>query len=297
VEQVPVPTPGEGEYLIRVHSAGVNPADHKLRLSKPGWYPCSLPTIPGWDMAGVIEARGHAARRFQVGDEVYSYARRPSVGMNGCYAQYICINESYIALKPKNISLLDAGSVPLVALTSLQSLKKVGLKSGEVCVIHGASGGTGLFAIQIAKSFGAVVVAIASSKNHEFVRQYGADHAVDYKGDVVAEVLKLFPKGVNVLYDCFGGDFMQKAEPMMVAEGGRVVSIAFYGAAQYFKKATFTYVFVEPSAKDLELITQLMESGAVRTHVSNVFPLDQAVQASELCEKGGANGKIVLDTR
>lgn len=196
-----VPELKEGEVLIRVKAAGVNPVDAVI---SNGYYkdmmPHSLPVIPGWDICGVVEDRGHAARRFKVGDEVYAYARRPEVKW-GTFAEYMVIPDSYLAEKPKSISPEEAAGIPLAGLTAYQSLYDAGqLQENQTVLIIGASGGVGSFAIQLAKAKGAKVIGVASEKNHSYMKELGADHTIDYKNNHIGKATKeIFPEGIDLI--------------------------------------------------------------------------------------------------
>src|SRR5712672_64055 len=178
-EDAPRPKPQAGEVLIRVHAAGVNPIDWKVRQGHmKDFWPHKFPLILGWDLSGVVEELGRGVSRFKIGDEVYSV---PDVSRDGAYAEYIVVRESEIALKPKSLHHIRAATVPLAALTAWQALFDTGqLQPGQRVLIHGGSGGVGHFAVQLAKWKGAYVFATASTKNQELLRELGADEIIDY---------------------------------------------------------------------------------------------------------------------
>src|ERR1700720_3437135 len=181
-EAAPRPQPQAGEVLGRVHAAGVNPIDWKVREGEmKDFWPHKFPLILGWDLSGVVEKLGRGpatAGRFKIGDEVYSV---PDPTRNGAYADYIVIRESELALKPKSLPHIRAAAVPLAALTAWQALFDTGqLQPGQRVLIHGGSGGVGHFAVQLAKWKGAYVFATASTKNQESLRELGVDKAIDY---------------------------------------------------------------------------------------------------------------------
>jgi NADPH:quinone reductase-like Zn-dependent oxidoreductase len=298
VADLPKPQPGEGEVLVRVHAAGVNPVDWKIREGGlKDLFPHRFPIILGWDMAGVVEAAGPNAGRFKAGDPVYAYARLPEIH-NGTYAEYIVLPETHLALKPGNLSMVEAASIPLTALTAYQSLEAGGLQAGESVFILGASGGVGSCAVQLAAIRGARVVGLASGRNHDYLEALGADAAIDYeRGDFIQSLGELLLQGADMVLDCHGGDTLARGL-LCVRPGGRVVSIVDTVDAEDLKKrdVRFNYVFVEPSAPQLDLLRGLIESGRFKPQVSHVFDLEQAVEAHAQMETGHTRGKVVLKT-
>jgi len=293
VEEVETIAPGEGEIVIQVKAAGVNPADAKIRLG--GWkYPCDLPAVPGWDAAGVVVERGHAARRFNVGDEVYGYVRRPNA-QHGCTTQYLTCSESYAALKPKKLNWDQAGGLPLAGLTALQGLKLLGLKEGQSILVVGASGGVGGIVTQLAAHvFKAKhVIGVASSKSADIVRKFGATAAIDYKGDWKAEVLKIVGDGVDAVYDCFGSDWGTQVEAVC-KDGSHVVSIASWTPPKYTKKIHFQAFLVEPNSRELEDLASYCDSGKLSVHVDKVWKMDEASKAHADILSGHTSGKAVI---
>ena len=298
IKEVDRPVPGEGEVLVKIHAAGINPVDWKIREGrlKERGYPHQFPVILGWDMAGVVEAFGHGARRFAVGDKVFAYARRPVIHQ-GTYADYICLPESYLAVKPTNLSFVEAACVPLAALTAYQSLFDAArLKKKETIFILGASGGVGSFAVQMAKITGAKVIALASQKNHAYLKRIGAGKTLDYqKGDFVKELKKIEPKGVDVVFSCVGGENLTKGYDCVRA-GGRLVTIVEKGdeALAGSKGVKLFYVFVEPNSRQLDQIRRWIEQKKIKVRVSLSFMLDDVKKAHEQIETGHTRGKIAL---
>ncbi len=225
IADLPAPEPGEGEVLIRIHAAGVNPVDWKIR---EGWlkelFPHHFPVILGWDMAGIVEKTGYSARRFKPGDEVYAYARRPEI-QKGTYAEFIALPESYIARKPSGLSMTEAGSIPLASLTAYQALVEAGhLQKGQSVFILGASGGVGSSAVQLAADAGARVIGLTSERNHEYVRSLGAEAVIEYqRGDFIQSLGELLPYGADLVFDCQGGDTLTRGQ-LCARPGGRLVS-------------------------------------------------------------------------
>jgi NADPH:quinone reductase-like Zn-dependent oxidoreductase len=291
---VEVPELKEGEVLVRIKAAGVNPVDAAVREGYlKDHLPTSFPVIPGWDVAGVIEDRGFSARRFNVGDEVYAYARRPVV-QHGTFAECIALPESYIARRPQSLSWEEASGIPLVGLTAYQSLFDAGnLQENQTVLILGASGGVGSLGIQLAKAKGATVIGVASAKNHSFMKELGADHTVDYKGTHVGEAVKsLMPDGVDLIFDCASGETLEQSLQAL-KPSGKLVSILHHGQG-LDPKIDFTYVFVEPNSSQLDHLRELAESGKLKVHVSKTYALDEAAEALTDIQSSHTTGKIVV---
>jgi len=218
---LPVPEIRPGEILVKVSAAGVNPVDWKIREGYlKDLFSHQFPVILGWDAAGVVQGVGNG-----VGDEIFAYCRKPIVH-GGAYAEYILLEEEHAAIKPKNITFEEAASIPLAALTAYQSLFDAAkLQPGETILIHAAAGGVGGFGVQLAKDHGAVVWATASGRNKKYVQDLGASQVVDYSqtnfGD---EVFSKYPHGVDVVFDCVGGEVLQKSAEI-VKQGGRLITI------------------------------------------------------------------------
>jgi NADPH:quinone reductase-like Zn-dependent oxidoreductase len=296
VADLPKPQAAEGEVLVRIHAAGVNPVDWKIR---EGWlkdlFPHRFPVILGWDMAGTVEAVGPAAGRFKPGDQVYAYARLPEIH-KGTYAEYIALPESHLAFKPENLSMAEAASIPLAALTAYQALEAGGLQKGQSVFILGASGGVGSSAVQLAAIKGARVIGLAGGRNHDYIKSLGAKEAIDYeRGDFIQSLGELLPAGADLVLDFRGGDTLARGL-LCVRPGGRIVSIVEMVDAEDLKKrdVRFDYVFVEPSAKQLDELRGLAESGRFRATISHTYNLDEASQAHAQMETGHTRGKIVL---
>ncbi|HMP89944.1 MAG TPA: NADP-dependent oxidoreductase [Kiritimatiellia bacterium] len=291
------PVPGAGEVLIKIHAAGVNPVDAKIRkglLLKR--VPHAFPVIPGWDAAGVVERIGEGVSRFQPGDEVYAYCRKPIV-QYGAYAEYIVLPESSVAMKPRSLLFPEAASIPLAGLTAWQSLMKVAqMKRGHHVLIHAGAGGVGGFAIQIAKDAGAYVIATASAKNHDYVGSLGADEIIDYTTmDFVAAVRKTHPDGLDIAFDTVGGD-VQSRSALVLKKGGALMSILQYQDEESLKRlgVRTLYHFVEPSKEDLCVLARMVDDGKLKTHLSAVLPLEDAAEAHRRIETQRTVGKIVL---
>jgi NADPH:quinone reductase-like Zn-dependent oxidoreductase len=289
-ENAPRPRPVAGEVLVRIHAVGVNPVDWKVRaghLKDVIAYP--MPMIPGWDVSGVVEATGPNVTRLKKGDEVYG---QPDVVRNGAYAEFAVVPESELALKPTSIDHVHAASVPTAALTAWQGLFDVGgLRTGQTVLIHGAAGGIGSFAVQLAKWKGARIIATASGRNQEFLLNLGAKKAIDYEKTRFEDVVR----DVDVVFDTIGGDTLKRSFGVL-KKGGILVSTvetpSAEEAAAHGVRAAMVSMQVDPD--QLAEIARLVDSGMLRPIVEAVFPLKEARHAQELSQTGHARGKIVL---
>ncbi|NGP75284.1 NADP-dependent oxidoreductase [Balneolaceae bacterium YR4-1] len=288
------PEPGEGEVLVRVKAAGVNPVDAAVsRGMLNEVIPAEFPAIPGWDMAGVVEECGHSARRFEQGDEVYAYDRRPTI-KHGTFAEYVVLPESYLAHKPETVSMEEAGGIPLVGLTAYQSLFQFGnLQENDTLLILGASGGVGTLAIQLAKSIGARVIGVAGEENQQFMKEIGADETIDYSAGHVGEALEeVAPDGVDFIFHCSRGDSLKQSIGTLKS-GGQLISITNRNP-DIPDDIQFQYVFVEPNAKQLEHIRELTEQGHIEVPVSKTYSLEETAEALRQIESLHTRGKTVI---
>jgi NADPH:quinone reductase-like Zn-dependent oxidoreductase len=282
------PTPEADEILVKVHAAGVNPVDWKIRNGLGGLYGLELPIILGCEIAGTIEEVGGNVDNFKRGEEVYGYNR----SRRGGYAEYAIAEKNEIAPKPKSLDFENAAAVALGALTSWQAIFDLAnLTAGQRILITGASGGVGSMAVQLAKAKGAYVIGTASGKNEEFVRSLGVDEFIDYTTTKFEEQVK----DADVVFDTVGGDTLERTFQTL-KKGGYLVSAVVQPseekAAEYGVKAE--RVKSMPNAKQLAEINRLIEEGKLKTHVSTVLPLSGAKEALNLSESGRTRGKIVL---
>ncbi len=293
-----IPKPREGEVLIKVTAAGVNPVDVKIRNGLlVNRVPCVFPIVPGWDFSGKIVEHGFGARRFDIGEKVIGYCRRPTI-QHGTYAEYITVPEVYISKAPKNIPLKDAAALPLAGLTAHQAIfTHGGLKKNEAIVIWGASGGVGSFAVQLAAQKDAKVIAIASKRNHEYLKKLGAKHTIDYiTQNVAEEVRKLFPEGVDLAFDTVGGDVFKQCFDI-VKSTGRVVSILENLPQPSLlpkPEIDYRYCFVEPNSSTLNNLRKMVEEGELTVYVEAEYPLEKAALAHEKISEGHTKGKIII---
>ncbi len=294
---LPVPEVKGAEILVQVKAAGVNPVDWKIREGYiKDLFPYEFPIILGWDAAGIVEQVGPKVKRFKEGDEIFAYCRKPIVH-GGAYAEYIALEEEHVAIKPKKITFEEAASIPLAALTAYQSLfDAANLQPGETILIHAAAGGVGGFGVQLAKDHGAVVWATASGRNKKYVQDLGASQVVDYtQANFGDAVLSKYPHGVDVVFDCLGGEVLQKSAEI-VKEGGRLITIVDDPTGLARSDIHKEFVFVAPNSTQLTELARMVEQGRLKTHLSQVFPfgLEEARKAHELSESMHTRGKMVL---
>ncbi len=286
LEQIERPVAREGEVLVRVHAAGVNPVDWKIRQGfLKDFRPMQFPYIPGVDIAGVIEEVGQGVTAFQKGQAVYGQ------GM-GAYTEYAVASVSTIALKPQKLSFDEAATIPVGATTAWQGLFDYGkLEAGQRVLIQGAAGGVGLFAVQFARWKGAHVIGTASRANVDFVRSLGAETVVDYTTTAVEQVVH----DVDLVFDGVGGNALPSSVQAL-KRGGTLVTIAGQPPAELVKERD---VHVESfsarvSSELLQTFAQLIDSGEVKVAVATTFPLSEARQAHQLSQSGHGQGRIVL---
>lgn len=294
-QDLPRPVPGEGELLIRVHAAGVNPVDWKTRAgSPPGQsFEARFPLILGWDVSGIVAAVDPAVTRFAVGDAVYGMVRFPEPG--GTYAEYVAAPAAHVRRKPEAVDFLQAAALPLVSLTAWQALFEAGELEGQTALIHGAAGGVGHVAVQLAKERGARVIGTARGRDEDFLRALGIDRHIDFETTRFEDVAR----DVDVVLDTVGGQVRERSWGVLRA-GGILVTLRSGGdveekAAHYGVRAK--RILVRPDATHFASIDGLVESGRLRPTISAVFSLQQAREAQERLQRGPSRGKIVLQVR
>jgi NADPH:quinone reductase-like Zn-dependent oxidoreductase len=291
-EDAPRPIPDSGEVLIKAYAASVNPIDWKARAGYlKDFMPLPLPFIPGWDVSGVVEAVGSGVSKFKKGDEVYA---RPNImhGGYGGYAEYVVAKEAQTALKPRSVDYVHAAATPLAAVTAWQALfDTAGLQEGQKVLIHGAAGGVGSFAVQLAKWKGAYVIGTASAKNQSFLRELGVDEPIDYAKTRFEDVVD----DVDVVLDTVGGETQQRSWKVL-RKGGFLVSIAGAPSTEEATKhdVRSAGISANPDTSVLSEIAKLIDLGKLKPIVETVLPLPEARKAHELSEGGHARGKVVL---
>ncbi|MEV8020177.1 NADP-dependent oxidoreductase [Streptomyces sp. NPDC086554] len=288
------PKPGVGQILVAVHAAGVNPTDWKHR--RFGYFLGEPPFTLGWDVSGVVEAVGMGVSLFKPGDEVFGMLPYPYGA--GSHAEYVTGPTRAFVPKPAGLSHVEAGALPLVALTAWQALvDNAHVEAGQRVLVHAAAGGVGHVAVQIAKARGAYVIGTASAAKHEFVRGLGADEVIDYRtADFVKEA-----RDIDVVLDPLGGeDRLRSLE--VLRPGGILVSILPGNFGDVIERAgelgvRATDMLVEHDQAGMAAIVALVESGQLRGHVSGTYPLADAAKAHEEGETGRVTGKLVLTVR
>ncbi|MFK8907364.1 NADP-dependent oxidoreductase [Streptomyces sp. YS-3] len=285
---LPDPKVAPGEVLIRVKAAAVNPVDWKLGAGYlDPIMEAAFPLIPGWDVAGVVEAIGLDVPEYQVGDEVFGYLRKDWVE-KGTYAELVAAPVRCVAPKPAALSWEEAAGVPLAGLTAYQSVRRAGVTAGETVLVHAAAGGVGAFAVQILVALGARVIGTASERNHEFLRGLGAE-PVTYGDGLEDRVRALAPEGVDAALDFVGGGVVDLSQALL-KQRERIVSIADQAAVEQGGHS----LWVRPDSEDLTELARLADAGKLSVHVEKTFPLAEAADAWRLNQEGRTRGKIVL---
>jgi len=302
LEEVPLPTVGDGDVLVRVQAASANAGDwHLLRgtplpfrliagVRKPKF------TIIGNDIAGSVEAVGRNVTKFRPGDEVFGELSRCGFG---AYAEFAAAPEKALALKPANLSFEEAASIPTAGCTALQGLRQGRIARGQRVLINGASGGVGTFAVQIAKSFGTEVTAVCSTRNVDAVRSIGADHVLDYTKDDFAAIgqrydLILAANGDRSIWDYKRALTADGAYAMTGGSNRQLVDALLFGPLLSVGRQRFGNVLVKPNQADLLFLKELCEAGKVRPMIDRRFSLSEVPAAVRYVEEGRARGKVVI---
>jgi len=283
VRELPVPKPGAGEVLIKVRAAGVNPVDWKAAGTRMG-------QVPGTDVSGVIDTLGDGVSGWKVGEQVLGFARQ-----SGSYAEYAVIPVSSLARKPKALSFEEAAGVPIAAETAYRALHEAGgIKSGQTVLIHGAAGGVGSAAVQIAKAAGARVIGTASANNLEFLKSIGADQVIDYTAQKFEDV----GKNVDLVLNTANAETTARSIAI-VREGGVLVTIVGTtdAAACAAAKIRCTRPDRTTGASNAEMLArvgELADAGKFRVHVDGVYPMADAAKAWEKSREGHTRGKLII---
>jgi len=314
IGQIPIPEPEPDEVLIEVHAAGINLLDSKIRDGEFKLIlPYKTPFVLGHDVAGIVTKVGTDVRQFKAGDEVYA---RPADHHIGTFSEFIAVREADLALKPKNLTMEEAASIPLVGLTAWQALiEKGNLKKGQKVFIQAGSGGVGTFAIQLAKYLGATVATTTSAANIELVKSLDADVVVDYKKDDFEKVLqcydlvlnsqdsKTLEKSLRILKP--GGKLISISgppDPVFAEEIGApwfvklIMRLLSSGVRKKAKRlnVTFSFLFMKANGDQLKAITSLINSGTIKPIVDKVFAFESIKEAMAYVESGRAKGKVVI---
>jgi NADPH:quinone reductase-like Zn-dependent oxidoreductase len=308
------PQPKEFEILVEIKSTAVNVLDSKIRDGEfKVLLPYKTPFILGHDLAGVVKSIGSGVTKFKVGDEVYS---RPRDHHQGTYAEYITVHENDLSLKPKNISMNEAASIPLVGLTAWQALVEMAnLKVGQKVFIQAGSGGVGTFAIQLAKHLGAYVATTTSAKNISLVKSLGADEVIDYQSQDFEKILTNY----DLVLNSQDAKTLEKSLSIL-KPGGLLISISGPPDPAYAKSAglnfllklvmaflsakvrktakrlgvRYSFLFMRADGKQLDQITKLIEAGKIKPVIDKVFPFNSTKDALVYVESGRSAGKVVI---
>ncbi len=319
LEQIEIPKPkvGANDVLVEVHAASVNRLDGMLKNGEfKLLLPQKMPLILGNDVAGVVAEVGEEVTAFSVGDEVYS---KPAINRIGTFAEYIAINEADIAHKPKNLSMEEAATIPLVGLTSWQALVERGeIKKGQKVFIQAGSGGVGTFAIQLAKRAGAFVATTAGANSAELVKELGADIVIDYRKDDFEEILNDY----DIVLHSQGAEELEKSLRIL-KRGGKLISLSGPPTPEFASEVhapavaklaikalsrktrsqakklgiDYSFLFMHASGKQLERLTKLIEAGKIRPIIDKVYPFAQTPEALEYVESKRAKGKVAISLR
>jgi NADPH:quinone reductase-like Zn-dependent oxidoreductase len=302
-EETDKPTIGDDEVLIRVRAASVNPLDWHLMRGEPyviramSGLRKPKPTRPGVDLAGQVEAAGRNVTQFQPGDEVFGAS-------TGAFAEYVCAGENKLVLKPANLTFQQAAAVPVAAISALQGLRDKGrIQPGQKVLINGAAGGVGTFAVQIAKSFGAHVTGVCSTRNVDLVRSIGADHVIDYTQEDFTQSGQRY----DLVYDCVGNHSLSAFRRVMSPRGNYVMvggpAGRWIGPMDRALKALLLSLFVSQklsmflastNKEDLVVLKELIEAKKVTPVIDRSYTLSEVPEAVRYSEEGHARGKVVI---
>jgi NADPH:quinone reductase-like Zn-dependent oxidoreductase len=292
VRDVPAQSLGHKQLLVRVHAASINPFDLKIMS---GMYkdmmPLTFPITPGGDFAGVVTAVGEKAAGFAVGDEVYGSANRVNGG-SGSFAEHAIANAASTARKPRNTTFTEAAALPLVGASAVQALEEhIKLRPGQKILIHGGAGGIGHIAVQLAKTIGAYVATTVGSRDVGFVKTLGAVEVIDYR----TQTFETMRTDFDAVFDMVGGEVTTKSFAVL-KKGGTLVSMVGQPDNALAKEHGVVAIGqgTKTNTRQLQRLTELVESGKIKVHVDKTFPLDNVRAAFQLKEDGHPRGKVVL---
>ena len=288
LEEIEKPQPKDDEVLVKVKISAVNPVDWKIRDGLGEMFGLKFPIILGCEISGTVEETGANIKKFKTGNEVFGF-----IAERRAYAEYVIAKEIELSKIPKNFDFENAAAIPVGALTAWQAIfDKAGLQSRQKILIHAASGGVGSMAVQLAKEKGAYVIATASGKNEDFVKDLGADEFINYKTTKFEDIVK----DVDVVFDTVGGDTQERSFQVL-KKGGFLVTIVNPPSPESAEKygVQAEMIHLVPNAEELAEITKLASDGKLKTNVEEVLPFSEIKKAHELSETGHARGKIVLE--
>lgn len=287
VREVPEPKLPPASVLVEVRAAGVNPVDWKVMAGGlDALMPTQFPVIPGWDVAGVVVAVGLDTPEFAVGDEVMAYARKDTVSA-GTFAKRVAVPISAVARKPASLSWEEAGALPLAGGTALRSIDALGDLAGRTVLIHGAAGGVGGFAVQIAAARGARVIATGSERNHDYIRSLGGE-PTSYGEGLAGRVRELSGGLVDAVADFVGGQLEVTLD--VLSDDGVHVSTADPSVTQHGGR----YIWVRPEGTQTARLGALADEGLLRVEIAETFPLDGVADAFAASQSGHTRGKLVI---
>ncbi|BAZ51981.1 alcohol dehydrogenase zinc-binding domain-containing protein [Nostoc sp. NIES-4103] len=293
-EEVEQPKIKPDQLLVKIHASSVNPIDWKTRKGMLGLLTgYQFPKILGFDVAGEVVEVGSGVTRFKVGDAVYG----STTFSGGAYAEFAAIPENLLAFKPNNLSYQEAATIPLAALTALQALRDLGnIQPGQAVLINGASGGVGIFAVQIAKAIGAEVTGVSSTKNLDLVKSLGADRVIDYKQQDFTKDTAQY----DIIFDAVGLRSLLDTKKVLKPNG---IYITTLPSPQVVVESVLTaflpgqkakFVFEKPNSQDLNHLKDLIEAGKIRTIIDRTYPLQELAAAHTYSETARAAGKIAI---
>jgi alcohol dehydrogenase len=291
VNDAPMPKAGANQVLVEVHAASANPFDWKVRAGyMKDFIPINFPAILGGDFAGAVAEIGEGVSGLSVGDEVYGQAN--AAGGHGSFAEFTPVVAEQLAAKPKSIDYTAAAAAPLAAVSAYQALvEHANLQGGQKVLIHGAAGGIGSYAVQIAKNLGAHIAATAAAGDAEFVKSLGADEVIDYKIQKFEELLKDY----DVVFDTVGGQTNKKSYEIL-KPGGVLVSMVEKPDEKLAKQYSIKLISqqTKTTIEKLQKIAALIDQGAIKVMVDKVFALEQAAEALDYLQNGHPKGKVVI---
>lgn len=284
----PKPAAARGQLLVEVYAAGVNPIDWKIR---EGYIPLKFPATLGGDFSGVIADIGEGVSGFKKGLEVYGYASMLGVG-SGSFAEFVLADAKAMALKPKNITHVEAGAFPLTGVSAWQALvDHIGLSRGKKILIHGGAGGIGSIAIQLARHLGAYVATTVSAKDMQYVKELGADEAIDYKNQKFEDMLHNY----DAVFDTVGSETYIRSFKVL-RKGAIIVSMLEQPPSDLIKQYGVNAIgqLTQVNSERLSKLAELADKRVIKVHVDKTFPLEQAGEALAYLQSGHPRGKVVL---
>jgi alcohol dehydrogenase len=291
-DEAPKPQAGPGQVLVEVRAAGVNPFDYKVREGIMG-DTLKLPATLGGDVAGTVAELGEGVRGLEIGQAVFGQAN--AAGGQGSSAEFTPVNTEQLVAKPDSVDFVTAAALPLAAGSAYQALvDHMNLQKGQKILIHGAAGGIGSFAVQIAKHVGAEIVATAGPEDVDFVKSLGAKEVIDYKSQDFSQIVK----DMDAVFDTVGGETNSKSYQVL-KPGGTLVSMIAEANQELVNKRQINYIyqFSRITQDRLGRVAALVDGGAIKVNIDKVFPLDQAAEALEYLKTSHSRGKVVLQVK